>query len=59
MTNVVSGRSLTMDGVSNPWSLVELPSCLGTGIDFEMGTEIGGRCGEDVYASVETLVVRA
>ena len=38
-----------MIGVSNPRPLTE-PSCLGTGIDPEMGTEIGGP--GDVYAFV-------
>ena len=38
-----------MVGVSNPRPLAE-PSCLGTGIDPEMGTEIGGAGG--VYAFV-------
>ena len=46
-----------MDGVSNRWSLVELPSSLGTRSNSELGAEIGGPRGDDVYASVATIVV--
>ena len=44
-----------MDGVSNPWPLVELPSGLGTGINSEMGAEIGGPGGDDDMATVVVL----
>ena len=49
--------SLTVGGVSNPRPLVELLSCLGSAINSEMGTEIGGPGGDDVYAAVATVVV--
>ena len=39
--------------------LVELLNCLGAGINSEMGTELGGRGGDDVYASATTVVVGA
>ena len=50
-----TARSPTVGGVSNPWPLVR--SSLGTGISSEMGAEIGGPGGDDVYASVVTVVV--
>ena len=50
LTIIVStALTLTVDGVSNPRPLAE-PSCLCTGIDPEMGTEIEGPGG--LYASV-------
>ena len=47
--------SLTVGGVSNPRLLAE-PSCLGTGIDPETGTEMEGP-GDSVCASVANAVV--
>ena len=52
--NVSTVWSLTVGGVSNPWPLLEL-SCMGTGINSESDTEIGGAGGE--YASVANVVV--
>jgi hypothetical protein len=48
---------LTVGGVSNSRSLAE-PSCLGTRIDSETGTEIGGP-EDSVFASMETAVLYA
>ena len=48
-----------MGGVSNPWPLVELLSCLGMGINSEIGAEIGEPGGDDVYASVATIELGA
>ena len=54
-TIVCAVWSLTVGGVSNPWPLTE-PSCLGTGINPETGTEMGGPAGS-VYPSVTDAVV--
>ena len=53
-----TARSLTVRGVSNPWPLVEI-GCLGTGINSEMGSEIGGPGRDGLYASEATVVVGA
>ena len=53
LTTIVSTAwTLTVVGVANPRPLAE-PSCLGTGIDPETGTEIGAPGG--VYAFVAKL----
>ena len=54
---VSTAWSLTVGGVPNPRSLAE-PSCLGTGIDSEKGTEIGGP-EDSVFVSKETAVLYA